>query len=336
MAHKVVYERSGDPAEVVRVVEVDEQPAPGRGQVLVRITAFSIHPGDLVGIAGPFAGTNGEAVVPGAEATGTVEEIGPDTPVAAGVCVGARVTAFLVAGAWRDWVLASADQIVAVPDCVSEGAAAQFMINPITAVILRRAAERTVGVGYNGIAVQTAAGSTVARLLAVQLGRQAGSLVNLVRTDAGAVRLKERLPEIPVVVTSHRNWQNEVRSIASGRPITAALDAVAGELAKDLLDLLAPEGSLITYGGLATEPMRIHANSLLPNGLRIEAVSIGRWFDAISPQRRAWDVATAQALAIDALDHLEVAATYTLNELPTAIDHVSRPGKSGMVVVALH
>src|SRR5580658_5886140 len=118
MARKVVYERSGEPAQVVRVVAGDEPQAPQRGQVLVRVTAFSVHPGDLAGIAGPFAGADGDALVPGAEATGTVEAIGPDTPAAAGVRVGARVTVFLVPGAWQDWVLAPAELVVAVPDDV--------------------------------------------------------------------------------------------------------------------------------------------------------------------------------------------------------------------------
>ena len=96
MARKVIYERSGEPGQVVRVVESGGPLAPQRGQVLVRVTAFSVHPGDLAGIAGPFAGADGDALVPGAEATGTVEAIGPDTPVAAGVCAWARVTVFLV------------------------------------------------------------------------------------------------------------------------------------------------------------------------------------------------------------------------------------------------
>jgi NADPH:quinone reductase-like Zn-dependent oxidoreductase len=333
MTRKVIYQRSGEPAQVVRVVESDEPQAPQRGQVLVRVTAFSVHPGDLAGIAGPFAGADGEAVIPGAEATGTVEAIGPDTPVAAGVCAGARVTLFLVPGAWQDWVLAPSERVVAVPDDVPDTVAAQLMINPLTAVLLRHAAERTGAMGYNGVAVQTAAGSQVARLLAVQLATHPGGLISLVRSRAGAESLKNRLPQVPVIATSDPGWQEEVRAIAGERPITAAIDAVAGELAADLLDLLAPGGTLLTYGALATEPMRIHATSLLPKGLRVEAVTISRWPAAVSQQHRAWDIDTARALARDAAGHLDVAATYKLDELPTAIDHVGRPGKTGMVVV---
>jgi NADPH:quinone reductase-like Zn-dependent oxidoreductase len=333
MARKVVYEHSGDPAEVVRVIESDEPAAPQRGQVLVRVTAFSVHPGDLVGIAGPFAGIAGDTLVPGAEATGTVEAIGPDTTIGPGVRVGARVTTFLVTGAWQDWVLAPSELVVAVPDAVPDAVAAQLMINPLTAVMLRRATERTIAIGYNGVAVQTAAGSSVARLVAVQMVRHPGALINLVRSHEGAEKLKNRLPQVPVVVTSDTGWQDEVRSIANGRPITAALDAVAGEVAPDLLDLLAPGGSLLTYGALARGPMRIHANSLLPKGLRVQGLSIGRWSTSISEQRRAWDIAAALSLGRDAIDQLDVAAVYTVDDVREAIRHVRRPGKTGMVIV---
>jgi NADPH:quinone reductase-like Zn-dependent oxidoreductase len=334
MARKVVYERSGDPAQVVRIVESDGPQAPQRGQVLVRVTAFSVHPGDLAGIAGPFAGTDGDALVPGAEATGVVEAIGPDTPVASGVCVGARVTMFLIPGAWQDWVLAPSELVVAVPDDVPDAVAAQLMINPLTAVLLRRAAERTGAIGYNGIAVQTAAGSQVARLLAVQLARHPGGLISLVRSRADAEKLRNGLPQVPVVPTSDPGWQQDVRAIAGERPVTAAIDAVAGELAGDLLDLLAPGGTLLIYGALAAEPMCIHASSLFPKGPQIQAVTIIRWLTAVSQQQRAWDIDTARALARDAASELDVAATYKLEELQTAIDHVGRPGKTGMVIVA--
>ena len=333
MARKVVYVQSGEPAQVVRVVESGEPRAPQHGQILVRVKAFSVHPGDLAAIAGPFAGADGDALVPGLEATGTVEAIGPDTPVATGVRAGARVTLFLVPGAWQDWVLAPSELVVAVPDDVPDAVAAQLMINPLTAVILRRAAERTAMIGYSEVAVQTAAGSSVARLLAFQLARHPRGLISLVRSPAGAEKLRKRLPQVPVIATSDPGWQREVRAVAGERPVSAAIDAVAGALAGDLLDLLAPGGSLITYGALAAEPMRIHPSSLLPEGLRVEAVSIGRWPAAVSPQRRSRDIDSARALARDAADQLDVAATYKLDELPTAIDHVGRPGKTGMVVV---
>ena len=41
----------------------------------------------------------------------------------------------------------------------------------------------------------------------------------------------------------------------------------------------------------------------------------------------------AQVVRVMAAGHLDVAAVYKLDELRTAMDHVGRPGKTGMVVV---
>ena len=43
MARKVVYERSGEPAQVVRVVESDEPRAPERGQVRQQLVRVASH-----------------------------------------------------------------------------------------------------------------------------------------------------------------------------------------------------------------------------------------------------------------------------------------------------
>jgi NADPH:quinone reductase-like Zn-dependent oxidoreductase len=50
MAVGAVYTEAGDPAEVVKLIDVAEPRDPGPGQVLVRVTLFPIHWGDLQAI----------------------------------------------------------------------------------------------------------------------------------------------------------------------------------------------------------------------------------------------------------------------------------------------
>ncbi|WP_406408244.1 hypothetical protein [Streptomyces sp. NBC_01643] len=47
MNRRVVYTRGGSPADVLTVIEEPEPAEPERGQVLIRTTAFPVHPGDL-------------------------------------------------------------------------------------------------------------------------------------------------------------------------------------------------------------------------------------------------------------------------------------------------
>ncbi|MFD9655498.1 MDR/zinc-dependent alcohol dehydrogenase-like family protein [Streptomyces mirabilis] len=81
MNRRVVWTRSGTPADVLTVIEEPEPEAPVHGQVLIRATVFPVHPGDLLGLDA-LPTTAAEPVPIGVEATGLVEAIGPDTRVA--------------------------------------------------------------------------------------------------------------------------------------------------------------------------------------------------------------------------------------------------------------
>ncbi len=48
MSLAITYRRSGDPTEILEVTKIGEPPAPGPGQLQVHVSAFPIHPGDLM------------------------------------------------------------------------------------------------------------------------------------------------------------------------------------------------------------------------------------------------------------------------------------------------
>jgi NADPH2:quinone reductase len=73
---------------VVKLLDVHEPSDPGPGQVLVRVTLFPIHGGDLQAIQ-PVSPTG--RVRAGVEATGVVEKVGPGVH---DVTPGARVSVF--------------------------------------------------------------------------------------------------------------------------------------------------------------------------------------------------------------------------------------------------
>ncbi|MGW0631213.1 zinc-binding dehydrogenase [Streptomyces sp. NPDC002758] len=331
MNRRVVYTRGGPPADVLTVIE-EPEPAAEHGQVLIRTTAFAVHRGDLLAVEA-YPGTATEPVPGGVEATGVVEAIGPGTRVAPGVEVGGRVAVFLHPGAWSQWIVADAEVVVAVPDELPDEVAAQMMVNPLTAVMLRREAQEHLAFGYDGFLVQTAAGSSVGRLVTGVCQFHNLPLVNVVRSDSGAAELRKRFPDVPVVATEHPGWADEVRRAAGGRPVSVAFDPIGGKLVEDLLDLLAPGGKLVIYGQLAEEPITVHASTLLHQSLTLRGATLGRWLLEASADRRASDIATAKQIALALTDQFDVAATYSLGELTTAVEHAVRPGKVGAVLV---
>ncbi|MGY0055163.1 zinc-binding dehydrogenase [Streptomyces sp. LZ34] len=334
MNRRVVYPRGGSPADVLTVIDEPEPAVPERGQVLIRTTAFSVHPGDLQAIEA-YPGKAAQPVPAGAEATGVVAAIGPETHVAPGVEVGGRVTVFPQPGAWSQWIAADAEVVVAVPDELPDEVAAQLLANPLTTVMLRREAQEHLAFGYDGLLVQTAAGSSVGRLVTGVAQFHNLALVNVVRSDRGAAELRNRFPGVPVVSTEHPGWADQVREAAGGRPVSVAFDPIGGKLAESLLDLLTPGGKLVSYGLIAQEPISVRASMLLNKSLTLRGKNIGRWLSEASAARRASDVATAKQIALGLKDQFDVAATYGLGELANAVEHVVRPGKVGTILVRL-
>jgi NADPH:quinone reductase-like Zn-dependent oxidoreductase len=331
MTLAITYRRPGDPADVLEVTDIGDVSPPAPGQVQVQVAAFPIHPGDLLAIAaGRPSGP--EPWVAGAEATGVITDVGSGV---AGFSPGARVTFFPHNGAWSEIVNVDTTIAVPVPDSLPDEIAAQMVCNPITVVMLRRAAERHFSVGYDGVLLNNAAASAVGRLFtAMALYHQIAS-ISIVRSEQRAQQLREKFPTVPVVSTSSPNWTDEVRVAAGGRPIPVALDPVGGADTTDLLSLVSAGGTVFVYGALADTNITLHAGDMLNSERAIRGLSIARWLVAVPAEKRASDLACAVLIAEGLREHFDTAAIYPLDHITDAVRHVTRPGKLGTVLVKL-
>jgi len=328
MSLAITYRRSGDPTEILEVTKIGEPPPPGLGQLQVRVSAFPIHPGDLM--ATSATQTPGRELIAGIEATGVVTEVGAGVT---GFSPGTRVTFFPHQGAWRQVVNVDAAVAVRVPDSVPDEVAAQMLCNPITALMLRRAAQQHVSVGFEGVVLNNAAASSVGRLFTAIAEDHQIATISVVRSEQRAQQLRGRFPTVPVVSTSDPAWIEQVHTVAAGRPIPVALDPVGGAAAGDLLHVLSPGGTLIIYGDLTQEPIPLHAATVLLSALAICGLTINRWLTAVSSEQRASDVTSAVMITTDLPHHFDVAAVYPLDRIADAVRHVSQPGKLGTIVV---
>ncbi|MGA5771566.1 alcohol dehydrogenase catalytic domain-containing protein [Streptomyces pseudogriseolus] len=327
----VVHTRQGDPAEVLELREEDGRPRPGAGEVLVRLRVRPVHPGDLIAVEGGLPGLpdqDSQPRAPGVEGMGVVEEAGADVRAP---LVGRRVAAFPAPGTWAEYVVVPAERAVPVPDEVGDDTAALMLVNPLTLVMLHRAVEQALD-GHDGPVVQTAAGSSVGRLVSAHAERHGLPLVNLVRGAAGARKVREMFPGQPVIVTSDADWQDQVRRATGGGGARAVLDCVGGSLTRDLVGLLGDGGTLISYGRLGSGVTMLDELPLVNRGLTVRGVTIWHWTDR-TPEQRAEDLAFAVDLARTSPELLEVAARYDLADVKAAVKHARRPGKSGTVLL---
>jgi NADPH:quinone reductase-like Zn-dependent oxidoreductase len=111
---RVVFDRVGPPAEVLRVEDDVPAPQPRRGEVLVRMLASPVNPSDLMYAAGKYGLKPHFPATPGFEGVGVVEAGGGG--VLGWLRKGKRVAVINDrVGNWAEYTVTSARQVVPVP-----------------------------------------------------------------------------------------------------------------------------------------------------------------------------------------------------------------------------
>jgi NADPH2:quinone reductase len=336
----IVQGEYGAPEKVLRIAKRQfKSEELETDDVLVRVIARPVHPGDIQILSAlPQAGPiepipEGTLRVPGFEGVGTILQLGTNPAVAKTFSEGQRVAFFPAIGSWAEYVVVRYNSLLPVPDEIPDQVAAQMLINTITASVLIKAGHNSLKapITLPVYILQNAAASGVGRLLTQVALDRGVRPIRLVRSNQSAERLRSALPGPPVVSTSDRNWKEEVREALGGHKLEVAFDAVGGKAIDDLAALVDDGGTIINFGSLESN-MGTNIYSLAPNNLALKSVSIMSWFRLAEDEKRI-DFALALSLATNHPELFEVAHEYEFGDFQRAIQHVSRPGKTGTVLL---
>jgi NADPH:quinone reductase len=233
--HAIQVQELGGP-EVLKLVDV-EDPSPGPDEVLVEIAAAGInfievyHRTGLYPMPLPF--------VPGSEGAGRVVAVGSEVT---SVRVGDRVASGVFTGSYAQYALAPAEQVVPIPESLSDEQVAAALLQGVTAHYLVYDSYR-VQAG-DTVLVHAAAGGV--GLLLTQLATKLGArVIGTVSTpekeklarDAGAAH-----------VIGYANVVEDVRRLTDGQGVPAVYDSVGKDTFDASLDCLRPRGVLVLFG----------------------------------------------------------------------------------------
>ena len=318
------YETHGNPAEVLHLVE-EELPAPADDEAIVQMRAAPINPADINSIEGKYPGFRQVPATPGMEGCGVVTEVGK---AVRNVSIGQQVILPHNYGTWREAGAVKAEKLVVAPDEIEPVQAAMLKVNPITAW---RMLHDFVSLGPNEWFIQNAANSGAGRA-AIQIGRELGyRSVNVVRRAELIDELKAEGAD--VVVVDSENLREEVKTATKGEPIRLALNAVGGENALRVANTLAPEGTMVTYGAMSLQPLKIPNGLLIFKNLIFRGMWVNKWYDQATSQERAETFAPLFEMAKRGLLKTKVEKIYSLGDLQNAIAHASQSKRSGKIVL---
>ena len=320
----IIHHQFGDASDVLAVEDV-ATPEPGAGEVRVRTLLSPIHNHDLWTIRGTYGYKPELPARAGTEAVGIVDALGADVT---NLSVGQRVATGGTFGVWAEYFVAKAATLMPVADSVPDEVAAQLISMPMSAIALLDTLELANGDWL----LQNAANGAVGRLVAQLAVARGINVVGLVRRGARVAEL-EAQGIGNIVATDAEGWEEKVREITAGAPITVALDSVGGSASGDLVSMLAENGTLIVFGAMESPVMEIRSGGIIYNNITVKGFWGSKVMGAMKSDKRA-DLLAELALRIgEGSLTLPVEATYSFDEVRAASSANFVEGRAGKVLL---
>jgi trans-2-enoyl-CoA reductase len=319
----VVYEKHGNPPDVLRV-ESRPWPTPVQGEAVVKMQAAPINPADLNQIEGKYPVRPELPATPGFEGAGVVVELGANVN---DLTSGALVILPHNVGTWRDAVAVKAEELVVVPKGIEPVQAAMLKINPLTAW---RLLHDYVDLQKGDWLIQNAANSAAGRDV-IQIAHELGyRTVNVVRRAELIDQLRAEGGD--VVLVDGDNLREEVKNATGGALIRLGLNSVGGDSALRLANCLAPAGTLVSFGAMSLQPLKIPTGLLIFKDLRFRGIWINKWYDNATSTERMQTFRPLFDMATRGLLKTKVDKAYPLSEVKAAVAHAAQGKRSGKII----
>ena len=314
----IVQTRYGSP-DVLELRELD-RPKPGKGQVLVRVRAASLHAGDYFGLRGsPFAArvTIGmfkpkRDYIPGLDIAGIVESTGSGV---SGFKPGDEVFGS-GPGACAEYACASQDMLVPKPSGLSFEQAASVPTSGLTALLaVRDACKAKPGMK---LLINGASGGL--GTFAVQIARTLGAEVTGVCSGKNAEMVRSIGASHVVDYTREDFTEGE-------RRYDAVLDNIASRSFSDMRRVLTPTGIVVPnsgHGGMRYV-MKAFVLSVFVKQLGGMFVSMPKYTDLVemAGMLKSGDV-------VPVIDR-----SYPLAQVPEAFEYLLQRHAAGKVVITV-
>jgi len=247
-------------ADQFRRIEVS-LPAPGPGEVALRQTAIGLNFIDIYFRQGTYSWPVPRDLVTGSEGAGVIEAVGEGV----GLRVGQRVAYTTPNGAYASHRILPAAQAVPLPDAISDEVAAAVMLKGLTAQYLIHHSHPVT----HGETVLFHAAAGGVGLLAGQWLAAKG--VRAIGTAGGAAKcaLARAHGYAEVIDYRAQDFVAEVMRLTEGRGVAAAYDSIGADTVLKSLEVLAPFGTLVSFGQSSGAPEDFRISHLARASLRV-------------------------------------------------------------------
>ena len=317
------YEKNGPAPEVLMVGELPD-PAPGPGEVRVRLHASAVNPSDVKARAGSRK-IVWDRIVPDSDGAGIIDRVGPGVEPSR---IGQRV--WVYNGQWERPYGTSA-QYIAIPSelAVPLADSLSFEQGACLGIPVMTAHRCLFADGpVTGKTVLVTGGAGVVAHYAIQLAKWAGAkVVTTVSSDAKAVHARTAGADV-VVNYRNENVVERIRAEAGG--VDRIVDVDFGKNLPVSAAVLKPHGAITCYASTSVREPVFPYNDLLRLNISVRPVFVYTMPDAAKALAHA-DIAR---WVREAKPIFAIAERFSLAEVVQAHLAVERGEKIGHVLLA--
>uniref|UniRef100_A0A2P2HWQ7 Enoyl-[acyl-carrier-protein] reductase, mitochondrial n=1 Tax=Hirondellea gigas TaxID=1518452 RepID=A0A2P2HWQ7_9CRUS len=270
---QLIMEEYGEPEKVVKMQSV-ELPSLKPGEVLIKMIATTINPSDINTIQGMYAVKPDLPCILGNEGVAEVIEVsseGEKGPLQVGDWVIPVMNAY---GTWRSHAIGTHDEFTKLPKGMDAAAAATLSVNPTTAY---RMLKDFVKLEKGDLVIQNAGNSGVGRAVIQLCAHYGYKSINVVRDRPAIAELKKELMDMGATMVLTERELRVSRELRAMEKPPLALNCVSGKSATELIRLMRDGGVMVTYGGMARQPVTVPVGSLIFSDVRLVGYWQTRW-----------------------------------------------------------
>lgn len=302
-------------------------PVAGAGEVVVDVRFCALNFFDTLIIENKYQFKPAPPFSPGAEFSGRIHSVGAGVT---GFAPGDRVAGFVIWGACRSRIVRPVDELVKVPDGVSDEAAAGFSVTYGTSFhALKQRAKLQPG---ETLAVLGASGGV--GLAAVELGHIMGARVIACASSPEKLAFAQRFGAEDLVDYSKADLKEELKRLGAGKGVDVIYDPVGGDLSEQALRSIAWKGRFLVVGFAAGQIPKVPLNLALLKGCDILGVF---WGDFVKREPKAHRENMTQLLDWIAAKKLSVHVhgVWPLERVADALGVLARREAQGKVLIEM-
>jgi NADPH2:quinone reductase len=323
--HAVEVRSLGDPS--VLEWRARDEPAPGPGEVAIRVTQTGVNFADVMARRGAYHGGQQPPFVPGLDCTGTIAALGAGVDT---LRIGQRVAAFPPNGSYAEVVVAPVATTYALDPAVSDDDAASLLMLVTAYNVLTLAGRLAPG---ESVLVHAGAGGVGSTAIQIARALGAGTIFATAGSEAKCSVALDMGADVAIDY-QHGDFAARVLDATAGRGVDVILDSVAGEVFTAGLTALAPFGRLVAFGNASGTPGTVRTNELHPTNRAVIGYSSGSYRKLRPNALRPAADASLQLVA-EGKVHVLVGARFALRDAADAHRLIESRASRGKVLLTV-